>query len=85
MFVCDNFDILRRLTIETNVIFLCSKAFAQRNCPDGELVELVLRDIAPIENAICVARLEGRSLSPLGQRILNQVTEGLRVREQPAD
>ncbi len=73
MIQCDNFDILRSITLGSDLICIFSKEFIGDNDAHASLVELHVREFPRIENPIYVASLEGRAFSPIANRISDLV------------
>lgn len=72
-FVCDNFHILRDTVLRTDCVWLSSPAFVARELADGELVELAVSDLTAIETEICIVARRGRTRSPAGIAVANEV------------
>lgn len=75
-FICDNFHIIREVVIDTDVIWVCPPHFVKDELENGTLVVLdvprsPLNDPASPFAAISVyvARLKGRSMSPLAKEV----------------
>jgi len=73
MLICDNFDILKKISLDSDVICLCSRLYATSNENGGRLVEISVGSIDPINNPIYIVRLEGRSLSPVAGRMISSI------------
>lgn len=70
-FVCNNFDILKKVTVQSDFICLMSGKFAR----EAGLVRLNTTELPTFATGISAASLEGRSLSPASQRIIQKATE----------
>lgn len=77
-FICDNLHIIREIVLDTDVVWVCPPAFVARELESGvlsllEVPSSPLTDPAsPFASiAVHVARLKGRSMSPLAEEVLD--------------
>ena len=66
-FMCDNYHILRETVLCTDLVCICSRAFAAADLANGRLRELDVPGFLPNATTISVAMLRGRILSPLAK------------------
>jgi DNA-binding transcriptional LysR family regulator len=81
-FICDNFHILRDLTLRSDAVWVGAPAAAQADIAAGALVILDLVDRPPIQSEIALVRRAGRSLSPAAIAVTD---EARRLLTQAAD
>lgn len=81
-FICDNFHILRDLTLRSDAVWVGAPAAAQADIAAGALVMLDLVDRPPIQSEIALVRRAGRSLSTAAIAVTD---EARRLLAQAAD
>ncbi len=72
-FICDNFHILRDTVLQTDCVWFSSPAFVARELRDGELVELSVRGMGPLDSEICVVGRRGRTRSPAASLVVDEI------------
>jgi DNA-binding transcriptional LysR family regulator len=72
-FVCDNYHILREAVLHTDLVCICTQAFAASELADGRLTVLDIPGFLPDETKIYMARLKGRVLSPLARSAAQRI------------
>ncbi|HEX7853117.1 MAG TPA: hypothetical protein VF503_05420 [Sphingobium sp.] len=77
-FVCENFDILRKLVLDTNCTWLVSPALVTSELTRGELSVLDVIDMQLPETQTSLAYLKGRTRSPASITIEEEVRSIIR-------
>lgn len=72
---CDNYHILREITLDNDVVWLSSPLMCVADIEAGRLVELVPSDIASMWSDVTVFTRTGRVLSPLARQVTRIATE----------
>ena len=62
--VCDNFEILRDLTLDTDCVWLASADLVREHVAEGRLVRLSVKDYTPPTGDLSLIWRRGRTLSP---------------------
>jgi DNA-binding transcriptional LysR family regulator len=72
---CDNYEILRRVVLDTDAVWMSSPQMVLDDIAAGRLVELDVSDQPPRRSEVGVVRLRGRASSPAARAITAQVAE----------
>ena len=64
-FLCDNFHVLREVVLHTDLVCICTRAFAAADIERGDLCELDIPEFLPDVSSVYLASLQGRISSPL--------------------
>jgi DNA-binding transcriptional LysR family regulator len=72
-FVCDNYHILREAVLHTDLVCICTQAFAAAELADGRLAVLDIPGFLPDETKIFMTTLKGRVLSPLAKSAVRRI------------
>lgn len=75
--VCDNFHLLRDITLSTDCIWMCPSILVTDDLASGSLHMLDVGDCASIEFELCFASRRGIILSPLARSLVERATETL--------
>lgn len=77
-FICDNFHIIREITVDTDVIWICPPHFVASELLSGILYALDV-PLSPLNDPVSpfatievyVAKLRGRSMSPIAEEVID--------------
>lgn len=82
-FVCDNYHILREAVLATDLVCICSTAFAARQLADGSLRRIEVAGLPLATATIHMAKLRDRVSSPLAEVAVERIRT-LLGQESPA-
>lgn len=72
-FLCDNYHSLRDAVLRTDLVCICTRAFAAPEIESGQLCELDVPGLVPHELPVFVASLKGRMFSPLAKTAIKRI------------
>jgi len=72
LFICDSYYVMREVVLESDVIWLCARQFAEKDIDEGRMVVLSVPDApAPLDpTPVVVGRLRGRSYSRFESEVI---------------
>lgn len=69
-FACDNFHIMRDLTLDSDVVLICPSSFVRQELADGRLSILEVVGSPLLESSIVVGTARGRTLSSVALKAM---------------
>lgn len=72
-FICDNYDIVRKVVLESDCVWLASRAMVAADIAEKRLVSVEVADLPLRASEISLVQRRGRTLSPLARAAIGHV------------